>query len=535
MNNSPRRKPGVVSGVPVSTSGGEHAILVVSTIGNRQVIAGRCARSAAAGVRLGMTLAHARALLRDDGRVCVEPFTPERDAAALHWLARWSIRFTPKAAVDAPNGLMLDITGCQRLFRGERRLVRSVADGVRRLGFAARLASAPSIGCAWAMARFGRDDICIVGDDDSDIRSAIALLPVAALRIDEDAQDALAMIGIERIEHLFNVPRAELPSRFGFDLLLRLDQVLGRSIETIDPIRPEAPVLVERAFDGPTRNAEGIEITVRQLIDQLHDKLQQRESGALKLDLKLVRIDAAPIHIDVTLSRPSRDPKHLWSLLRAQVEKANLGFGVEQITLTATRLGSLSHEQISQWPELESPDDDKLRQCSGELLDRLTNRLGADRVTEFDIVETHIPERVFVSRPVLEPSPSKRRQTKVTDSDRPSMLFARPEPAEVIAVAPEGPPSWLKWRGRSQRIVSSMGPERIARRWWGGGGGATVQQTYAEPQAPLSGRPAGPPVRGSDVGVDARDYFRVQDERGAWLWVYREVDGGRWFVHGQWA
>jgi hypothetical protein len=33
----------------------------------------------------------------------------------------------------------------------------------------------------------------------------------------------------------------------------------------------------------------------------------------------------------------------------------------------------------------------------------------------------------------------------------------------------------------------------------------------------------------------ARDYYRVQDEAGLWLWVFRRLDTGRWFVHGLWV
>ena len=483
------------------------AILIVATSANRQSIAGRCPQAAAAGVRSGMTLAHARALLKGNVNVRIEPFTPERDAASLQRLTQWSMRFSPTVAIDPPDGLLLDITGCKRLFRGERRLAEIILNDTNRLNFSAQLAIAPTIGCAWAMARFSPNINPIVGDGDLDIKTALAFLPVAALRIDEETQDALAMVGIELIEHLFSLPRSALPSRFGPDLLLRMDQALGEAIETIDPIRPAEPVTAERVFDGPVKNLEAIQITISQLIDQLHDQLQQRESGALRLELQLVRIDSDPIHLGAALSRPSRDPKHLWSLLRTRVENVNLGFGVEQITLTATRLGALPHEQTSHWPEAQAPDNTMLQQRGGELLDRLTNRLGVGRVRRFDVVETHIPEQAFVSRPVLEPSASNQRPVQVTESDRPSQLFVQPEPVQVIAATPEGPPSWLKWRGRSQRIVKSQGPERIAAKWW----------------------------EGPDQGNDARDYFKVQDEHGRWLWIYRQVKGNHWFIHGQWA
>ncbi len=101
----------------------------------------------------------------------------------------------------------------------------------------------------------------------------------------------------------------------------------------------------------------------------------------------------------------------------------------------------------------------------------------------------------------------------MTPADRPTALFERPEPIEVIALTSDGPPSWLKWRGAEHSIVASAGPERIGGEWWRG--------------------------RSRSECLTVRDYFKVQDEGGRWLWVYRvsvsEGECSRWFVHGVWA
>ena len=35
-------------------------------------------------------------------------------------------------------------------------------------------------------------------------------------------------------------------------------------------------------------------------------------------------------------------------------------------------------------------------------------------------------------------------------------------------------------------------------------------------------------------GPQTRDYFKVQTAAGQWLWVYRQLETSRWFVHGIW-
>jgi protein ImuB len=478
----------------------------------------------AAGVRAGMSLAHARALLAG-APVQVEPFRPQRDGAALQALGKWANRFSPIVAVDLPDGLLIDITGCQRLFGGERRLLDGLADSIERLGFGVCVASARAFGCAWAVARFGRDDRSVIRDGAE--REVLAPLPVAALRLERQTVDALHEVGIGRIGHLFDLRRSELAERFGLDLLRRLDQATGAAAEAIEPVRAIAPPRAQRVFDGPVKQLEAVMLTVRDLVAVLARELEQRESGARRIDLELSRIDGAPLRWTVRLSRPSRNPRHLWSLLGPKVEAANLGFGVEAVALVAARTGRLCHEQMDAWPA--PGDDGRWESRFGELLDALADRLGADRITRVEPVESHIPERAFRHQPVREADRRAGGDGLVTPADRPSALFERPEPIEVIALTPDGPPSWLKWRGAEHSIVASAGPERIGGEWWN-------EVTKAR-SGGKARRHEGTEARSE---CETRDYFEVQDDCGRWLWVYR-VSGSegershRWFVHGVWA
>jgi protein ImuB len=89
-------------------------------------------------------------------------------------------------------------------------------------------------------------------------------------------------------------------------------------------------------------------------------------------------------------------------------------------------------------------------------------------------------------------------------------------------MVPDRPPTVLRWRGREMRIVTGIGPERIGAEWW---------RWRAEKRR---GR-AGGEAESEPERFFTRDYFRVQEDVGRWLWVYRELETGRWFVHGFWA
>ena len=455
-----------------------------------------------------MTLSHARSLLPSD--LCVQPYRPDRDRAALAALAQWAMRFSPLVAVDEPDGLLMDITGMERLFGGEANLVNRLAEALAGLGLAARVATADTVGCAWAVARFGRGKRTVVPP--GRMRQELADLPIRALRVDQAIVEALAEVGLRQVRHLLELPRAAMEERFGHELPGRLDQALGLAWEGIVPAELVEVAQVQRESAGPVRNMEAIRLAARGLLEELCEALGRQGEGARRLELVLTRLDAAPLVVPVTLSQPSRDARHLWSLLSVAMERVHLGGGVERLTLRAPQVGRLRHRQTAYLAGREEQAAAG-RQLS-QLLDVMVNRLGPDRVTGVQVVESHVPERSFRRRPVAaEPRGRPAGQTAMVAAERPSVLLDRPQEVQVMTVAPDGPLLWLRWGGRQRRIIACAGPERIAPQWWR--------------------TPAAPAL--SDPPECTRDYFRVQEQGGCWLWVYRELETGRWFLHGRWA
>lgn len=363
-------------------------------MGQQRVVVACCERAQRAGVRRGTPAAQARAAFAV-GAVRLEEATPARDRAALDALAVWAHQFSPIVAVDPPDGLLLDVSGCARVFGGEDRLLGLVGERCRERGLRVRAAIGPSFGCAWAVARCGRGVLTVVGEGEE--QRALKPLPVRALRVDEDAAAALGEVGITRVGELFDLPRAVLPARFGPELLFRLDQALGRAIETIEPVRPVAPVAVERVFDGPTGNLEAIGWCVRELLGELVAGLVLRESGARRLDLTLDRSDLEPARLMVSMSRPNRDARHLWSLIEPRLARTHLGFGVERVGLVAAREGRLRHEQAMDVHGCaggrEGVGEAEATRLGAELADTMANRFGRPRVVRAVLRGSHVPER----------------------------------------------------------------------------------------------------------------------------------------------
>jgi protein ImuB len=491
------------------------------------------------GLHRNLKLADARAILPE---LQVTPEDIGADKRLLERLASWCDRYTPWVALDEmPDqpgyGLFLDISGCAHLFgggdKGESILLNDLVTRLEKVGFTCRTGLADTAGAAWAMAHAndGARAQRIVAPGGQ--RQALAELEVAALRLPQEAIETLNKLGLRRIGDLYSLPRAPLTNRFGPLVLARLDQALGRSVENIEPRRPTPPFRCRLAFAEPIGKPEDIAAATSRLLASLGSQLESAGMGARQIELVLYRVDGSFERCEIGTSQPSRDADHLLRLFTEPLGQVDAGFGVELMLLTARSAERFSGKQTSlQQGENEDGKAD-------ELIDRLTARLGPDRVIRLMPRQSHIPERAVqrVSasnaavnggmRSAVALKEDWRIFTQPTATRapaiRPVRLLATPEPIDVTAPVPDDPPLQFRWRQQAHRVVRVDGPERLANEWW--------REQDQQPAAMLNATPS------------VRDYYRIEAEDGQRYWIYRDGPfnsiagaGGtrtaRWYLHG---
>ncbi len=91
----------------------------------RMVIKAASPEAMKQGINPGMTAADARAILPE---LKVLDHKEGVEEKLLTRLAEWCLRFTPIAAIDPSNGLLLDISGCPHLWGGEPLYLKAIAD-----------------------------------------------------------------------------------------------------------------------------------------------------------------------------------------------------------------------------------------------------------------------------------------------------------------------------------------------------------------------------------------------------------------------
>ncbi len=274
------------------------------------------------GAQVGMVVADCRAILPS---LKVFDDTPGMPDKILAGLAEWCLRFTPFAAVDLPDGLILDMSGCAHLWGGEREYLSDILNRLRGFGYDTRAAIADTAGTAWAVSRFGTQTAIIASGAQGE---ALKPLPPAALRLPPEMIERLEKLGLVQIDKFMDMQRAALRRRFGPFLLQQLEQALGERMEPLLPICPIQPYQERLPALEPIRTRKGIEIALEKLLEQLCARLIKEEKGLRKATFRGFRLDSNIQQIEISTQRPSRDAVHLFKLFELRIATMQPDFGL---------------------------------------------------------------------------------------------------------------------------------------------------------------------------------------------------------------
>jgi protein ImuB len=470
-------------------------LVLASPDHGRMVITAANSLAQAQGIDKGMVVADARALISS---LQVVDDKPELSVKLLNRIAEWCIRYAPSVAVDPPDGIILDVSGCAHLWGGERPYLKDIITRLKSLGYDVRAAMADTVGTAWAIARFGKGSPIIESGAQT---TALLSLPPAALRIENNIAERLQKLGLRQISQFIGMPRSALRRRFGRSFLKRLDQALGHEEEIIHPVHPVMVYQERLPCLEPIVTATGIEIALQRLLDTLCQRLQQEEKGLRAAVFKCYRVDGKIEMIEIGTHRASHNTRHLFKLFEQKISSIEPALGIELFILEAPKVEDASPVQENLWKKTSGLDDPGL----SELIDRLAGKLGINHIHRYVPDEHYWPERSVKLASSLD---EKLTTEWKVDRPRPLQLLPVPEKIEVTAPIPDYPPMLFRYKNKLHKITKADGPERIEQEWW-------LQQGQH------------------------RDYYYVEDEEGHRYWLFRlghySDKTYQWFIHGFFA
>lgn len=449
----------------------------------------------AKGIRTGMVVADCKTVLPG-----LEVFKWEENSEheLLKALGEWCIRFSPVVAIDLPDGLIIETTGCTHLWGGEELYLQDIVQKFSRMGYQVRVAIAGTIGTAWGMARFSPSTFIVPPHQE---KTALLPLPPAALRLETPVLEKLSKLGMHRINTFINMPGSALRRRFGNHFLQRLHQALALAPEFIEPLQPTTPYFIHLPCLEPVRTAKAIEIALHQLLEEICQRLKKEEMGIRACVFTTHRIDGKQQQLKIGTGRPSVNLQHLMKLFEHKLPTIEPALGIEVFTLEVTQVMPLAPTQDALWHTAVTQDDAKL----AELLDRIADRVGPQNIKRYLPDEHYWPERSVRLATSAEDSSPAQWPTGL----RPLHLLAKPELIEVMVLVPDYPPKSFKYQGQLHKVIKADGPERIEQEWW-------LQQGHY------------------------RDYYCIEDETGIRYWIFRlghydDVHQPQWFIHGFFA
>lgn len=467
----------------------------------------------------------------------------------LKKIAKWAFRFTPIISLDPPSGLLLDITGTERLFGTPEFLSRKIYHLLVNNGFSISIATAPTVGAAWAIARFSdyinraskshakynldSDYAPIVNTRRDEYLDLLSQLPIQALRISPVICNKLHELGLRLIKDLLDIPRSAISERFGINVLRQIDLACGVQEEIVTPLQIEKEWRVNRFFDIPLNNITAITTAIINLVVKLCEKLRYHHKTASIFILELngkSRIDNSHFTIskDFKFISAVDDPKLITLLTTPFLENLKLAGSINQIIIDALDVQTGSEVQLA------IDGDSHTKHDLNELIHRLIGKFGQDRIKCLKMHESHLPEKSFSFDKIKSLEDLQHRSTgnnrdipSYIPSNRPPVILEIPLEISVIALLPDSIPAQIQLADTTYRVVNGIGPEKIVTEWW------DLESISTESLSVET-------VRGTEhedpsLYFGTREYFRIQDDHGRWLWIFRREDSMRWFLHGLWA
>ncbi|MGQ0621148.1 MAG: Y-family DNA polymerase [Panacagrimonas sp.] len=450
----------------------------------------------------GISLSQAFALIPE---LRVQVRKPSAEQVALQSLAYWAYRYGQPVTAEIqdlaepgriPRALLwVEIGQSLELFDGLEALRDELCSGLLELGHVAQLAIAPTRAAAALLACAGRSDPVM---DLDGLGGRLADLPLRLLHWPNEVLSALSGVGLQRLGDLLAIPREAFTRRFDAKHRLALDRLLGMAAEPCEAIVP--PETFRRRFEltSEVEDVERLQFPLKRLCSELQAYLRARDCGLRSVTLAVAHAGARETRIHARFVDPHRDAGRIFDALRERLERDGLPLPARELMLMAEDFAEAVVPQNDLFDSRAAQT-----QAWAAAIERIQARLGESRVWTPRAVEDHRPERAI-----------HRDLPGVGAGHTCDGIFVEVLPAAdcrghglLLQPLNSGPrPTFLlpqPWPMPPPELPADTCFERIESGWW-------------------------------DAHDVRRDYTTL-DVNGGRAWVFREVNGRSWYLHGWWS
>jgi protein ImuB len=479
----------------------DEAVAVFQGNGNAARVVAATRRARKAGVRAGMSLPQARALLP---KLTARARDETCERVAQESLLEIAESFSPRIE-DAGEGVVyLELTGLERHFPGESPeddLGHALTVATAKANLPAWIGIASSKLAARVAAEQPNSPTVVPAGEEA---SFLAPLPLNRLSAETGVLETLQRWGIRSVGDFARLSKNEIVSRLGDAGQELHERARGLDPHPLIPYQPPPAFEEGMELEWPLVALEPFLFIARAALERLCRRLEQRGLACARLDLGLALDPDGHHQRSLQLPAPTLEVKTLLTLLRLDLEDKPPGAPATGFTLVAYPDRPREAQLSLFGPAALSPD--KL----ATTMARLFTLLGSDRIGSPRTVDGHRPERSTLVE-YLPPPPPKIRPEPRQGRGLLSVRVLRPpvpievickksdlHPVEIAAVVREGSAKRPRLAGR---IKVASGPWTLEEGWW-----------WEQPVE--------------------RDYWDVELADGGLYRIFRQRQSGDWFADG---
>src|SRR5512134_1122914 len=294
---------------------GQPPVAIVDLERNGKVVRACDAAAEAAGVRPGMSINSALALLPSLHTLARDT---RRERCTLEAVARRGLNFTPRVSLEPPDGVLLEVRGSLRLFGGARRLCELLqADLTETTGATVCFAITPTpLASLWCARQAQTSTPALVRRPD-ELTSRLSSLPLSVTRWPERSQQTLGTMGVRTLGECLRLPRDGFARRFGAALLTMLDRATGRLPEPRAAFAAREKFAARRDLEPEIIDTARLGHAIEPLLEELCRFLRERGRAVQACELQLRHREAPVTRVRMRFMQPmGSQPHRIAELLR---------------------------------------------------------------------------------------------------------------------------------------------------------------------------------------------------------------------------
>lgn len=448
------------------------------------------------GIKPGITISSARAL-------CDNLQVFDRDQPAeektLKRLAQRLLFLSPTVCLSPPNALLVEISGCLKLFNGLDNLVDALRQSLNRAPHQWFYGVGHTPLCADVLATHSPDSGYHHGlNTDKDFfTQELKRIPIESLPLESTIKSALQAPGFYLLEDILALPKSALGKRQGHDLLDWLQRLLGEKADIREAVKVPLRFYAEVEFPDPVGHVEGLIFTAQRLLKELHYFLQQHQKTTRAIRWHFTDSKKNIAQIIVRRSDSNTD-LNLWQdLTRRQFDQLTLSSETLKLALDCAGIQNSTQHSAEMFEAPSQRTDRKI------LIDKLT-ALKRLTLSVLEKSDSHLPDE---AQHEIHPLAKRTRHNTSSLRTAPDKRFL--EQSDSLFYEP---PLWLLdqprllkqknhnlyFRGEALEILP--GKQVINDGWW------QQEQT--------------------------RHYRLARHTNGMACWIYFSPQTEQWYLHG---